>query len=61
MSSIDSILLQLKNGFISETTFPTEFMYVPIIKETIIQYNWLVRPSLRQGWVNLKRYRNYSN
>lgn len=61
MSSIDSIIFQLRNGFISETLIPNEYLYVPQIKELIIQYNWITRPSHIFGWTNLVRYRNYSN
>ncbi len=61
MSSVNSILFQLRNGFISETIIPNNYMYIPEVKEAILQYNWIPSPSYVVGWTNLKRYINYSS
>ena len=61
MNSISSILFQLTSGLISETAIPNDYIYIPEIKNAIVQYNWTIRSSNIPGWITLVRMVNYSS
>lgn len=56
-----SILYQLTSGFFSETALKEEHLTNPKVVEAIKKYNWIVKPSHINGWVDLIRKVNYSS
>ena len=61
MSSIESVLIQLTSGIMSETSFPTEYAFIPEIAAAIIRYNWQISHSYMPGWTTFIRHVNYSS
>jgi hypothetical protein len=61
MSSIESILIQLRSGLISETSFPSEYALIPEIAAALIRYNWRIGHSHTPGWTTFIRHINYSS
>ena len=61
MSSVESVLIQLTNRLISETSVPTDYLLNPLIVEAITKYNWTLGHSHMPGWTHLIRVINYSS
>lgn len=61
MSSIDSVLFQLKSGLITETSIPQHYLHSREVLDAIQKYNWIVGASLTEGWVDLRRIITYSS
>ena len=57
----NSLLLQLKSGFISETSIPSEYLLISEVLDAIYEYNWYVGPQSMSGWITLVRYINNSS
>ena len=58
---INSILLQLKSGLISETSIPTEYLLISEVVDTLYRYNWYISAQSMSGWTTLIRNINYSS
>jgi len=46
MSSIGSILIQLRAVIINETAIPNDYVLIPEIAAALICYNWHISPLL---------------
>jgi len=58
---INSLLLQLRSRFISETSIPSEYLLISEVVDAIYQYNWYIGPQSMSGWTTLIRNINNSS
>lgn len=58
---INSLLLQLRSGLISETSVPSEYLLISEVVDAIYQYNWYIGPQSMSGWTTLIKSVSYSS
>ena len=58
---INSILLQLKSGLISETSIPSEYLLISEVVDALYRYNWYIGAQSMSGWTTLIRNISYSS
>jgi hypothetical protein len=58
MSSWESVLYQLTSGFLSQTSFPSDYLKIPEIANALIVHKWHITGS-NQGWTDVMKIRNY--
>lgn len=60
MASLETVLFQLTCGFLSQTSFPTDYLKVPEIINTLSVYKWHIIGS-NNGWTDVMKIINYCN
>jgi hypothetical protein len=61
MNSIQSVILQLMNGFVTETSFPIDYLKNSDIINAIKKYSWSIKEYDTSGWVTVFKVINFSS
>jgi hypothetical protein len=55
MSSPDYYIQLLRTGFLTETSIPTNFLYLPQVIELLQKFNWAIISAQQGGWALLRK------
>jgi hypothetical protein len=61
MNSLESVLFQLSNRYITETSIPSQFLHIPDIMQAIQYFKWNIQPTSINGWTLLTKVIYFSN